>query len=317
MELGLHLPLLDLGGGPPSLDRLRTLVRAARYAGLAAVAANDHLVFRTPWLDGPTALAAVLADAGELDVMTTVALPVVRGPAVLAKQLTALQLLAGGRVLAGVGPGSSAADHRAVGADFDDRWGAFERALASLRPLLDGCPVPTDAGLPAPGVVLEPVAARRIPLWIGSWGSPAGLRRVARSADGWLASAYNTTPSDFRAARLALDAQLEAAGRDPADVPEGLSTGFLYLADGGRDAERFLRDRLAPALARSADELRGRVFVGTAEAVGDLMAAYRAAGLRRLLLWPLVDEVDQLGAAVELLGSPRAHGHEQPGPVGS
>jgi alkanesulfonate monooxygenase SsuD/methylene tetrahydromethanopterin reductase-like flavin-dependent oxidoreductase (luciferase family) len=300
MDLGLHLPLIDLGDGPPPLTRLRDLVRTARSAGFAAVAANDHLVFPTPWLDGPTALASVLSDAGDLEMMTTVALPIVRGPAVLAKQLTTLQLLAGGQVIAGIGPGSSPVDHEVVGADFTDRWASFDRTTVALRHLLDGRPAP-DAGSPA--VVLTPVAARRIPLWIGSWGSPAGLRRVARDADGWLASAYNTTPEGFRAARTALDEHLVSRGRDPLEVPDALSTGFLHVVDRSRDAQRFLTDRLAPALGRSAEQLRGRVFVGTPDEVVDLVGRYEAAGLRRLLLWPLVDELDQLQAAAELLTS--------------
>lgn len=75
------------------------------------------------------------------------------------------------------------------------------------------------------------------------------------------------------------------------------------MVDRSRDAERFLTDRLAPALGRSVDRLRGRVFVGTPDEVVDLAGRYEAAGLRRLLLWPLVDELDQLQAAVELLTS--------------
>lgn len=316
MDVGVHLPLLDLGDGPPSLQVLRALVRAARAAGLSAIAANDHLLFPTPWLDGPTALAAVLSDTGALDVMTTVALPVVRGPVVLAKQLSALQLLAEGRVVAGVGPGSSARDHAVVGADFDDRWRAFDRSLVALRHLLDGRPFPAGLGVDAADVVLEPVASRRIPLWVGSWGSPAGLRRVARRADGWLASAYNTTPASFRQARSILDAALEAEGRDPAGLPDALSTGFLHLVDRPRDGERFLRERLAPALGRTAESLAGRVLVGTPEHVGDLVTRYRDAGLGRLLLWPLVDHVGQLEAAVELLSEPAARDRGTPPPGG-
>ena len=74
------------------------------------MAANDHLLFARAWLDGPTALAAVLEHSGAMELATTVALVSVRGPAVLAKALTALDVLSGGRVVAGVGPGSSGSE---------------------------------------------------------------------------------------------------------------------------------------------------------------------------------------------------------------
>jgi hypothetical protein len=51
MELGVHLPLADLGEGLPSGRELRTYASAAVELGFTAVAANDHLVWRTPWLD--------------------------------------------------------------------------------------------------------------------------------------------------------------------------------------------------------------------------------------------------------------------------
>ena len=60
MDLGIHLPLMQFGGEGLSLGRLEQAVDAARECGLAAVSANDHFVFSTPWLDGPTALASVI-----------------------------------------------------------------------------------------------------------------------------------------------------------------------------------------------------------------------------------------------------------------
>ena len=86
MRLGVHLPVADFGEGLPTAAALRDYVLAARDAGFDTVAANDHLRWRRPWLDGLGALAAVAADAGALTLATTVALPVVRHPAVLASR---------------------------------------------------------------------------------------------------------------------------------------------------------------------------------------------------------------------------------------
>jgi hypothetical protein len=60
VELGVHLPLMQFGEEPLSIGRLQCAVDAARDGGFAAVSANDHFVFQTPWLDGPTALASTI-----------------------------------------------------------------------------------------------------------------------------------------------------------------------------------------------------------------------------------------------------------------
>src|SRR4051812_22714442 len=136
MELGAHLPLMEFGGEGQSPARIRGVAEAARDCGFAAVSANDHFIFSTPWLDGPTALAAVIESTAALELATTVSNVALRGPVPLAKSLAALDLLSGGRLIAGVGPGSSKRDYDAVGIAFDNRWPRFEEAVALLRTLL-------------------------------------------------------------------------------------------------------------------------------------------------------------------------------------
>ena len=71
MELGVHLPLLPFGDEPPSLRRLEATVDTARDCGFAAISANDHLVFQTPWLDGLTALASIVARSGDMALLNS------------------------------------------------------------------------------------------------------------------------------------------------------------------------------------------------------------------------------------------------------
>ena len=104
MDYAVHLPLIALDGRPWSLRRLLEYAELAEDLGFGALSANDHLLFPRPWLDGPTALAAVLAVAERIALATTVALPTVRGPVALAKSLAAIDLLSGGRLIVGVGP---------------------------------------------------------------------------------------------------------------------------------------------------------------------------------------------------------------------
>jgi hypothetical protein len=61
MDAGVHLPLIDFGGGGFSHRRLAGTVNAARECGFAAVSVNDHFLFPVPWLDGLTALTALTA----------------------------------------------------------------------------------------------------------------------------------------------------------------------------------------------------------------------------------------------------------------
>jgi len=300
LELAIPLPLMEFGDEGQSFARLTGAVDAARECGLAAVSANDHFLFQAPWLDGPTALAAVIERSGAMELATTVALVALRGPVPLAKTLAALDLLSDGRVIAGVGPGSSERDYDAIGVPFEERWERFDEAVAVLRSLLRGDPAPDTLRHYAwPGAPLAPAPHRpgAIPLWIGSWGSKAGLRRVARLGDGWLASAYNTTPDGFRAAKESLSERLDAQGRDPGRFPNALATMWTWVTEDAREAERVLREVLAPLLRREPDALRDQLCVGPAEKCAELLSRYAQAGCERVYLWPLGDEPRQIELA--------------------
>ena len=129
------------------------------------------------------------------------------------------------------------------------------------------------------------------PLWISSWGSTIGIRRVAELGDGWLASAYNSTPTAFS---HALD-RLETAGRPAATFPNAIATMWLYVTDRPGAAEHILDNVLAPMLNRPPDDLRG-LPIGTAEQCAERISAYQQAGAQRIFLWPVGDEFEQLTA---------------------
>ncbi len=148
----------------------------------------------------------------------------------------------------------------------------------------------------AAGVELAPRPRRSggVPLWIGSWGSSAGLARVARAGDGWLASAYNTTPERFSVARMALARALEDRGRDAVGLPNALATMWTWVSTDRAEGDRVLADVLAPVLRRDPDELRTQVCVGPAQHCAELLSRYAEAGCERVYLWPLGDEARQL-----------------------
>ena len=297
MDFGIHLPLMEFGDEGLSRGRLETSVEAAQGCGFAAVAANDHFLFSTPWLDGPTALAAIVERSGDMALATTLSLAVLRGPVPLAKTLAALDILSEGRLIAGLGPGSSKRDYDAVGVPFEERWKRLDEAIAILRPLLRG-EVPVEGGryfaAPESRLAPRPRQSGGLPLWIGSWGSEAGLRRVARSGDGWLASAYNTSPESFSKATAFLRRELREQGRPSVDFPNALATMWTWVTERRAEAERVLNDTLAPLLNRDPAELRGQVCVGSAEMCAELLSRYAEAGCGRVYFWPLGDESRQI-----------------------
>ena len=297
MDFGLHLPLIDFGGNSFTLDGLMRYAETGEQLGFSALAANDHLVFSRPWLDGLTALATVLAHSGHMDLATTVSLPVVRGPVPLAKALGAIDRLSGGRLIACVGPGSSARDYATVGIPFEERWKRLDEAIPILRALLSReNSVFKGTFYNTEGIRLEPFPAQEPgpPIWVGSWGSRAGLQRVARLGDGWLASGYNTTPELFAKAWQQLQQFLVAAGKDPSSFPNAIASMWLYITEKESEAERMLHEILAPALNRPVGELRERLPIGSALHCARKLAAYQHVGVQRIYLWPLANELEQI-----------------------
>ena len=297
MDYGVHLPLIDFDGEPFTLDRLSIYTETAERLGYSAISANDHMVFSKPWLDGPTALASVINKTGSMTLGTTVALPVMRGPVPLAKALIAIDLLSEGRLFVGVGPGSSPRDYESVGIPFGERWKRLDEAIMALRVHLKN-----EVGLSkgsfysTEGIVLEPKPFRMCgpKIFVGSWGSEFGLRRAARLGDGWLASAYNTTPKLFGSALKKLDEYLITFGKAPENFPNAIASMFMYVTGDARKAKRVLRDVVSPTLKRAEREVEDRLLIGSCDACAEKLSAFKRAGAQRIFLWPVADELTQL-----------------------
>ena len=146
------------------------------------------------------------------------------------------------------------------------------------------------------GIALEPYPAQAHgpPIWIGSWGSAAGLRRVARIGDGWLASGYNTTPEAFAQGLARLSKELRALGKTAETFPNGIATMWTYVTEDRAAADRILSAVLGPMLNRPVDELRAVLPIGPAEECAEKLSAYAAAGAQRVFIWPMADDLRQL-----------------------
>jgi len=297
MEFGVHLPLLAFRGQAFSLSRLVDYAETAEQLGFTTLCANDHLIASRPWLDSVTALASVLIRTPHMTLMTTVALPVVRGPIPLAKSLAALDVLSGGHLIAGVGPGSSPQDYALAGIAFEERWKRFNESIQLLRSLLQREVPPFRGQFYASDTTrLEPFPVQKpgVPIWIGSWGSEAGLHRVARLGDGWLASAYHVTPASFVDALARLQRHLRQASKESERFPHALGSMFYYLTEDRRQVEELLVEVVSPALGHPVELLRERLLIGTPAECAEKLARLQAAGVQRVFLWPIEDETSQL-----------------------
>jgi alkanesulfonate monooxygenase SsuD/methylene tetrahydromethanopterin reductase-like flavin-dependent oxidoreductase (luciferase family) len=273
VRFGAHLPIAGFDGFRPSAATVIECAEAAEALGYTTLCANDHVVFSVPWTDGLVALGAAAAHTKSILLMTTASLLVVRGPAQLGSAVVALAHLSGDRLSVCLTPGSTISDYEAVGIPFDERWQRFDRGLPLFKSYLD-----------ANGV--------RLPVWIASWGSEAGLRRVARHGDGWLASAYHATADHFSGCLAYLRSQLPRFGKDSGSFPNAVATTYLYLTDEPAKADSVLATLVSPRQAPV--DLRDRSLIGAADHCIEKLRRLEAAGAEQVFVWPVADEVAQL-----------------------
>ena len=201
---------------PHSREQLLSIARKAESLGYDSLSVNDHIVFKTGWFDSLTALSAVASVTTKIKLGTSVLNIVVRNPVICAKSLSAIDILSCGRLFAaGVGPGSHKGDYDVCGIPYEQRWSRFNEALEILHLVWnnkdrknDNTDFPTPTSIDYNGkyyhlekisIDPKPFQKPHPPIFIGTWGSSdAGLRRVAKYGDGWMASAYNITPDKFK-----------------------------------------------------------------------------------------------------------------------
>jgi hypothetical protein len=87
---------------------------------------------------------------------------------------------------------------------------------------------------------------------------------------------------------------LSDLGKDPRAFPNALATMWCYVTDDRAEAERVLQERVIPVVHRPAELLRKRLPIGPAELFAEKLTAFARAGVQRVFVWPVADELDQL-----------------------
>jgi alkanesulfonate monooxygenase SsuD/methylene tetrahydromethanopterin reductase-like flavin-dependent oxidoreductase (luciferase family) len=251
-------------------------------------------------MDPFSVLTAIAEASGRMRLATSVLVLPPRGIVVAAKQYASLDVLTGGRVIAGVGTGSLFRDYEVVGMDPHDMWPRFEEGVRALRAFLTPGAQPFQGRFyDTAGVTLEPTPVQRpsLPIWIGSWGSNAGLRRVARLADGWLSSAGpgHQSPEQFAEDVKRLNAFLVQEGKDSTTFPNAVSTMALFISEDLDELARLGGPGYVPRpvgvgvvqpAGRPGEDAHAHDMVGTRAACIDKVRRWKAAGAHALFLVP-------------------------------
>ncbi len=182
MKLCAALPITPVVGRPFDSEHIPRCARWIEDAGYTSLWVFDTVGRGYIIPDPITALAACAAVTGGIELGTGVLQLPIRRTRDLAHRLYTLHLLAGDRLLLGVGPGSTADDFRAFEGDYEERFARFRDQVPRLRALLE-----TGA---EGDVDFKPWAAVRggPKVLYGAWRGP-WVERAAKEADGWVASA--------------------------------------------------------------------------------------------------------------------------------
>ena len=284
-------------------DRIISLAQHAEALGYDSLSVNDHIVFHTSWLDALTTLSAVASSTKRILIGTSILNIVVRNPVVCAKALAAIDILSSGRLFAGVGPGSHRGDYDACGMDFSERWPRFSEALQIFVMLLSSNN--TSKSIDYKGkyytlrdIILlpKPVQKPHPPIYVGSWGSEVGLKRLAKYSNGWMASAYNITPTKFKEKWNFLLAYRKSLGKDEEEelFDNSVMSMFGYIDDDKDRVHKVVREILAPALRRPAEDLEQMLLFGSLDKCLRKIRNFVDAGVNRIHFWPVLNYEDQI-----------------------
>ena len=244
MKLGLHISDFTWADGPPGLrDDLARIVAAADEAGFDRISVMDHVwqirCIGPPeheMLEAYTTLGFIAAHTSRVKLMTLVTAAVYRDPGLLAKMVTTLDVLSGGRAWLGIGAAWNDEESRGLGLFFPPTAERFERLEEALQICLqmwsdddgpyDGKYYHLGRTLNSPQSLTRP----HPPIMIGGSGEKKTLRLVARYAQ-----VCNLFPGPDLEHKLdVLREHCEREGRDYDDIEKTV----MFRFDVGEHGER-------------------------------------------------------------------------------
>ena len=294
-RLGYQIPNFTYPGvGPAELfDAIARQAVEADGSGFDTVLVMDHF-FQLPMIGPPenymlecyTTLGALARETETVRLGALVTGNTYRNPTLLAKAVTALDVVSGGRAQLGIGAGWFELEHDALGYEFGtftDRFEKLEEALQIIGPMLrDERPTFAGAHYSVTDAINQPPPIGAVPIMIGGAGEKKTLRMAATYAtDSNLICAVPEIPHKLDV----LAGHLVAAGRDRADITVTHQVRGC-IAPTHDEAYAELRDGFARRgidLEAMADDEReanlALVVWGDPDEVGEALAARLALGV--------------------------------------
>ncbi|MCH7576794.1 MAG: LLM class F420-dependent oxidoreductase [Chloroflexi bacterium] len=244
MKLGLQIPMFTWSGGAAEMgQRLGEIARTAEDAGFSSVWVMDHY-FQIPMvgavemdmLEAYTALGYIAGHTSRVRLGTMVTGVTYRHPGILAKQVTTLDVLSGGRAWLGIGAAWFDREHHGLGVPFPSLRERFERLEEALQITLqmwsdnDGPYEGKHYQLAETISSPQPLSKPRPPILIGGGGERKTLKLVARYAD---ACNFFGDPATVRHKLEVLRQHCQDEGRNYDEIEKTV----LFVLNVGREGE--------------------------------------------------------------------------------
>lgn len=243
MKLAVHCANLSWPGGTPALaGHLSDVARTADEGGVTTLTMMDHYFQMEqiggpaePMLEGYTSLGFLAGQTSRLELGLLVTGVTYRHPGLLAKIVTTLDVLSGGRALLGLGAAWYDREHRGLGVPFpptQERFERLEEALQVCRQMWSGDDGPYAGRhyqLAETICVPAPLREGGPRLLVGGSGEKKTLRFVAKYADA--CNLFGVPVEEMRHKIEVLDAHCATEGRDPAEVQRTAIVGEDPLDD--------------------------------------------------------------------------------------
>ena len=275
-------------------DTLKAWARLIDDGPFSSLCWGERIAFDNP--ECLTLLGALAAWTDRVRLVTTVVVPQLHDPVMLAKSLATGDMLCGGRLTVGLGVGGRHEDYHAVGADPASQTmrGMAER-VAVMKRVWAGEKV-TDSTLP---VGPPPLQAGGPSLLVGTIG-PKTVRSAAAWADGLAGTTLDLdVDKQNELFDVARDAWTEAGKPRP-----HLATSFWFALGDGDDAREQVRRHLLRYmnwLPREIVEAMAPTtgFAGTEAELLDVLREFEAVGTDEIHLIPTSSNVDQVRRVAE------------------
>jgi alkanesulfonate monooxygenase SsuD/methylene tetrahydromethanopterin reductase-like flavin-dependent oxidoreductase (luciferase family) len=298
VRVGIVLREQDLGAWA---GRLHELAGRSVAAGIDHLTVGDHVSFADGHgADGLIQAAALLAADPRVHVQTGVYLLALRHPAVVARQLATVALVAPGRFTFGVGVGGDdPAELELCGINPRHRGARTTEALDCVRRLMTGEQVDFRGRFFELHGAIRPAPAPPIPILVGG-RSDAALVRAGRLGDGWLA--LWVSPRRFTEAIGRVEAAAAEAGRDRVRWQHALQLWAGFGVTRARARER-LRAAMESAYSLPFERFERYAPSGPPHEVAAALAPFLEAGCRH---FNFVPEADSLEAAIDTVSEVKA-----------